>query len=662
MTDARDPSRSYGPLRLSLFLSLFLMLCGGCVTPVGVTRVSPEAAYHASTANPISEGELSNSARAVLHRYYLAESFALDPVGAIRTLQETAILDDRRDLVFALAEMSYLLGVRLRSSSSWADLDRAPDAFLLSAVYAYFYLLGEGKEPPPTAYDNRFREACDLYNRALARAFPLDDGGIMTVAGGERTLPLGTLTLTVKTGRLSWRLDEFDKFLPADAFAVHGFSVRNRTPGLGLPLIGVTKEATDSPNGGALPVTAFLRIEGGIKEFGSGRDSATLELYSAYDDTEVKVNGRSVPLETDSTAPLAYRLNDPELWSFGLKKFFSGGRIDSPLLLIQPYERGKIPVVFVHGTASSPVWWAEMLNTLRADPAIRKRFQFWFYQYNSSKLILMSGATLRETLTDMVQRLDPQGKDPALRQMVVVGHSQGGLLTKLSVVAPGERLWTNISDTALDDFDVDDEIKEMARRMFFFQPLPFVTRVVFISTPHRGSFLAKEWVRKLLKRVMTIPLDVLTLNPELYSGLVDQFRVPATMRQMTTSIDSMSAENPNLQLLATLPLAPGVTGHSIIAVLPGMAVESGNDGVVAYRSAHLDGMASEFIVRADHSCQGHPFTIEAVRRILHEHIGNEVVGPEDILALRSPEGGGGTAVPAAAPSPLPAVPAAGSGQ
>ena len=137
------------------------------------------------------------------------------------------------------------------------------------------------------------------------------------------------------------------------------------------------------------------------------------------------------------------------------------------MILIQPYEPGRIPVVFVHGTASSPVWWAEMLNTLRSDPVIRKRFQFWFFQYDSSRMIMLSAAELRETLTDMVQQLDPEGKDPALRQMVVVGHSQGGLLTKMSVVAPGDRLWKSISDQSIDDMDMTEEIKEMARRMSF---------------------------------------------------------------------------------------------------------------------------------------------------------------------------------------------------
>jgi len=45
------------------------------------------------------------------------------------------------------------------------------------------------------------------------------------------------------------------------------------------------------------------------------------------------------------------------------------------------------------------------------------------------------------------------------------------------------------------------------------------------------------------------------------------------------------------------------------------------DGVVAYESAHIDGVESEKVARSGHSTQGHPETIEEVRRILREHIG-----------------------------------------
>lgn len=624
----------------SFFVPFFLFsLLAGCSIPIGVTRVSTGESYRQSIANPINEGVPSTATRVVLQRHDLTGAFSDDPVETIRFLNERAKVDERRDLLFALAELSYLHGERLKGSHSPADDAHAPDYFLLSSVYAYLYLLGEGKEPPPSAWDIRFREACDLYNRALGKGFPVDKGGSLRVGDRMRKLPVGELTIIPNVESLYWRIEQFGSFLPADDYEVFGFSVRNRTPGLGLPLIAVINQSLDAPNGGALPITAFLRVNGGLKELGSGKAAATLELYSAYDQVEVTINGRTVPLQSDSTAPLAYRLNDSVIWSLDRKRFLGSARIATPIILIQPYEPGRIPVVFVHGTASSPVWWAEMLNTLRSDPVIRKRFQFWFFQYDSSRMIALSAAELRETLTRMVQQLDPEGKDPALRQMVVVGHSQGGLLTKMTVVAPGDRLWASVSDQSIDAMDMTEEIKEMARRITFFEPLPFVKRVVFISTPHRGSFLTKNWVRNLVRALVSIPVDIITLNPQRFIQFTDQLKLPPSMRnRIPSSIDAMSSENPVLQTLVTLPLAPGVKGHSIIAVLPGKEINTGDDGVVEYQSAHIDGVESEFIVRSGHSCQGHPFTIEEVRRILHEHIGDEVVGPGEIHALQPSDG------------------------
>ena len=622
MTDSTTSAISIAKI-IRRFLAPFLVavLLGGCAIPIGVVRVSTSESYRQSTVNPLNEGAPSNATRAVLQRYDLTSTYTDNPVATIRSLHEIATGDERRDLLFALAELSYLYGEQLRGSNSWDDIARSPDYFFLSAVYAYLYLLGDGKEPPPTAWDIRFREACDLYNRALARGFPAGEDGSLTIGDRVRKLPMGELTIIPNVDTLNWKKDQFSKFLPADNYEVFGFTVRNRTPGLGLPLIAVINQSLDAPNGGALPITAFLRITGGIKELGSGKATATLELYSAYDDTEVRVNGRTVPLESDSTAPLAYRLNNSEIWSLGVKRFLGGGRIHNNMLLIQPYEPGRIPVVFVHGTASSPVWWAEMVNTLRADPIIRKRYQFWFYQYNSSQMILLSAADLRKSLTDMVKKLDPEGKDPALRQMVVIGHSQGGLLTKTTAVASRDQIWKSISDQSLDEMDMSGEIKAMFRRAVFFEPVPYVKRVVFISTPHRGSFLTKDWVRSLVRTLVSIPVDIVTLNPERFTQFTAQLKLPASMRnRIPSSVDGMSADNPVLKALVTIPLAPGVTGHSIVAVLPDMDIPTGNDGVVEYTSAHIDGVESEYIVRSGHSCQGHPFTIEEVRRILLEHM------------------------------------------
>jgi hypothetical protein len=95
-------------------------------------------------------------------------------------------------------------------------------------------------------------------------------------------------------------------------------------------------------------------------------------------------------------------------------------------------------------------------------------------------------------------------------------------------------------------------------------------------------------------------------------------RTPATL---PTALDNMDASNPFIKTLSSLPIAPGVHAHSIIPVSGNGPVENGNDGVVEYKSAHIDGVESELVVRSGHSTQARPETIEEVRRILYENAG-----------------------------------------
>jgi pimeloyl-ACP methyl ester carboxylesterase len=607
--------------RLLLPLPILLVLAG-CAGPIGVKQISPKESYEIRATNPLGSGQISDSAAAVLHRYNLLESLKKAPLQTILNLHDISRKDKRRDLLFTLSELSYLEGERMHGRTSSKEKKLAPDFFLQSAVYAYFFLLADHRGPHPSPYDVRFREACDLYNRSLWRAFPAANKDYLDLADSLRELPVGSLRIELKTGNLAWEYGNIERLLPSDAYRIRGFKTHNRSPGLGMPLIGLIKPGDEAPNGGTLPLTAFLRLPGGIEDFYSGQATGLLELYSAYDSSEVEVNGERIPLETDSTTPLAYRLDDSSLWNLGTKSFLKGSNIPQKLLLIQPYEPGRIPIVFIHGTASSAVWWAEMFNTLRADPAIRKNFQFWFYQYNSSNLITYSAMELRRVIREAVEKLDPQHKDSAFEKMVMVGHSQGGLLAKLSVVNPGNALWQALSDRSLEEANLSAELKSLAAELLLFKPLPHVKRVVFIATPHRGSFLAAlGWLRTAVSKIISLPANLLLPSTESWREGTSNLQLPKSMRsRIPSSIDGMSSDNPVLQALARLPLAPGVSGHSIIAVKPGMEVETGNDGVVEYSSAHLDGMHSEYLVRAGHSCQDNPFTIEEVRRILLEHL------------------------------------------
>jgi hypothetical protein len=147
-----------------------------------------------------------------------------------------------------------------------------------------------------------------------------------------------------------------------------------------------------------------------------------------------------------------------------------------------------------------------------------------------------------------------------------------------------------------------------------------VTRVIFIATPHRGSFLAESWVGMLARKLVNAPASLAKSSYEL-ATLSDDPHLFRWRFRIETSIDNMDWSNPGLRVLASLPIAPGVRANSIIPV-ESAPIETGDDGVVGYQSAHIEPVESELVVLGSgHSTQANPETIEEVRRILYEHAG-----------------------------------------
>ena len=96
---------------------------------------------------------------------------------------------------------------------------------------------------------------------------------------------------------------------------------------------------------------------------------------------------------------------------------------------------------------------------------------------------------------------------------------------------------------------------------------------------------------------------------------VDDLRIPHGANRFG-SVWDMTPNNPFLQAFAAIPVAPTVAAHSIIAVQGDAPAETGDDGVVSYESAHIREAVSEVVVRAGHSVQDHPDTVNEIRRIL----------------------------------------------
>jgi pimeloyl-ACP methyl ester carboxylesterase len=620
-------------------LLLGLVMATGCAAPIGVLKVGSQDAYDQINANILTGTTFSTGTGHVLRRFDLEQQFQDSPVATLVWLQKRACEDTRRDLLFAIAELSYAQAAHAKQREESAY-------YLQSSIYAYLYLFARNLTDQLDPYDPRFRVGADLYNRALAQALSSEDGAEVILSSRSMPLAVGQAEVRIDRSGFPWGEDQYSKFLPADNYRVRGLP-RYREPGLGVALIAVppvasSREITEGklPPALKIPATAFLRVLGDRCDVARGQVSASLELYSVFDATEIRLGEQNVPLEVDLTTPLAYSLERSMAWEFELGGFlgrFGNPRKTSGVLLLQPYQAGRIPVVFVHGTASSPARWAPMYNTLLSDPLIRRRYQFWVFIYPSGNPIAFSASLLRDSLKRVVHTADPNGDDRALGEMVIVGHSQGGLLTKMMVIEPGDRLWSHLSDKKLEDIEMPEKTRGLIRNALFFDPLPFVKRVIFISTPQHGSFVSKSWIGRFFAKMVSLPGDTIQISQSTLKEITKDLP-PDLERKIPTSVDNMSPDNPFIIQLAQIPIIPGAKAHSIIAVQGDGPIEEGNDGVVEYKSAHIDGVESEFVVRSGHSAQGQPPTIEEVRRILLEHAA-QTASPE---APAGSQGGGKT--------------------
>ncbi|HEV3167236.1 MAG TPA: hypothetical protein VGZ22_24720 [Isosphaeraceae bacterium] len=557
----------------------------------------------------------------------LERRYRHDVDGTLAFLEKSARTSPEPDLVYALAEISWIEGRRLDRRRRPAAVDRYLDA----VAYAYDFLfdpdLAEGRQPS----DPRYRLACDLYNGALDRLIraaktkgPIEPGGriLLKIHGNEHTL-------RVELRDSPWTPDDVDELLLAADYEVTGLPSRVYQYGLGVPLIGVRR--TDHPGKAedrfypaemAFPLTAFLRPNSRLRDPVveiEGVRECTLELVDPVRVRTVGPPNAPLAVEADLSTPLAYMWSRTDLnhyrWTGLLRPGEAGER--AGLMLLRPYEPNKIPVVMVHGLVSSPLAWIPMINDLLRDPRIQERYQFFLYMYPTGVPIPIAAAGLRDTLGLAQQTFSPEGRDPYFMNMVLLGHSMGGLLSHAMVLDSGNRFWEINTDRPFDQIVGPPKVLAELNRYFFFKPESCVRRVVFLATPHRGSDLSRGVVGRISSGLIAEPERISELLATLVKDNPEAFD-RRQFRRLPTSIDTLEPDSPYLLALLAMTPNPHVVFHSIIGNLrPG---PSTTDGVVPYRSSHLEGVASERVVRSDHGVQKDPEAILEVRRILIEHL------------------------------------------
>ncbi|WP_374664876.1 esterase/lipase family protein [Acinetobacter sp.] len=345
-----------------------------------------------------------------------------------------------------------------------------------------------------------------------------------------------------------------------------------------------------------------------------------IKAYDPYKYENLIIANKEYPLAANFSAPYGLWLAQNNLGkSAYLSLIDRDEQLTMPhLYMLEPYNPNKKIIVLVHGLASSPEAWIRLTNDIMGDPVLREHYQVWQVFYSTNMPIIESRFQIYSILTQAFAQVGSQA--PAKHDAVLVGHSMGGIIARLLVSDADitQNALKMMSNRQLNRYQID-----VIKNRLVMKDIPNFSRAVFLSSPHRGTEFADRWFTKAARKIIKLPGAFL-------SAMADVLTQEEDLKDLFKEIDhgliqngpsDLSYRSKFIALTENIMPIPGMKYHSII----GNATNSDDpnvisDGVVPYKSAHLDGAISEKIIKGGHSIQETPEAVLELRRILRQHL------------------------------------------
>ncbi len=399
---------------------------------------------------------------------------------------------------------------------------------------------------------------------------------------------------------------------------------RHGRAGFGVPLAIQSPRCKDAPLCELLPPEGVFRGATAWIEIDTTHSSApTLVLANPLAIDEMTVGERRYPLAIDTSAAWARgaqtsKLNRLAIW--GLLGGHEVGR-RAGLYLLEDYDPNKRPLVMIHGLGSSPLIWARLSNAVWGAPELRSRFQVWHLVYQTNAPLLVTRRRAKTYLDDAWQVLDPEGDDPARSNMVLVGHSLGGVVARMLCIDSGDTLWNAAFVAPPEALHSDAKDRNVVEETFRFSAYPGISRAIFMAAPHRGSPSAANWFGRLVRVVVGRRTPEIQSLRQVARSDPDAIRPElrrSYLRGWVNSISTLQSTQPVRAAGEALMPVANIPYHTIAGSLPHRQPKT--DGVVPLDSAVLDGAESTLIVSSGHKLYDNPDAVAEVLRILRESL------------------------------------------
>jgi pimeloyl-ACP methyl ester carboxylesterase len=547
--------------------------------------------------------------------------------------RQMVVLADKPRQAAVAALSNPVLGVTLAGyalsagiAAEHAKLATCVDLYFETVAFSWNFLKSPGASARP-----EYELAWQLYHNGLARLMGAGQrfGRLDPSTGLHVDTAAGSLVIPTTYQGFAWKSEDFSRIEVVSSLASRKLQHHYGAPGLGVPLV-VIRERQQSErfynNQTAFGATVVLRpslavLAGMAPPLGADSSHGPVEFYDPLRVSSVAVGQQKIAMAMNTSAPLEYAVKNTNYSPLaGLLQPGSAEAGQEKLFLLEPRQPGKFPLVFVHGFFSTPAIWANVANEIMASPGLRDRFQIMAYRYPTGRPFVESAAILRRELNEFVKTYDRDGQDPSMDNMAMIGHSMGGIVAKLTVTRSDDRLWDAVANRPLSELNISETGRQRLAELFYFEPLPFVRRVVFMGTPHDGAMMASLSLGRISSKCIQqstadlIEHDLLVKqNPGVFS--------PEISKRIPTSIDMMESSSCLLQAVQKLCPGENVQLHSIMGTKCLSLLDGCGDGVVSVKSAQHPWVSTEKRVHATHpDLHKNEDSIQELKCILRRHI------------------------------------------
>ncbi|CAM5225009.1 esterase/lipase family protein [Alishewanella longhuensis] len=469
--------------------------------------------------------------------------------------------------------------------------------------------------------DEQRQHATAYYNKAL---LPLVRAALV----GQDTRPLNLLLkLEPDQDENGLAFEQF--FLATDIQAYDPFILRQQENGLGITVIGqrnnsgIGVDRYFPPEGIFRPLT-FMPVK---LDF-SNPVLPVLTLRGIYMQQQQHwpIAQQQYPLNYDPAAAYLALVDVAVTEQLEKAGLFNADKVEDKLGIyaIEPLSKDKTPVLMIHGLNSSPLIWRRLSWAIYNDPVLSARYQVWHAFYPSGPPPFFNAMRLRQRTDELLQLISPDLQANAANNMVLIGHSMGGIISKTYVQNTGNILWDKTFYRPAAELRVGDETRQTLEDIFIFAARPYVKTVIFIDTPHRGAAMADGWIGRIASGMIRLPKIVTNVFGNMWLALTNDDIKPAMRSYMRgagpNSVDVLSPKHPLIQQLTSLPLqapAYSVIGNNRAARCTDVvSCPTLNDSVVTYSSAHLPEAVAELVVASEHNSYQSEQAIDFILKIL----------------------------------------------